>query len=312
MDLNDPAFVIPPLGKHYKEEWEEEEGEDSSYHTRTIPQTVVIEDGETKLVPSCGELTSRILAALIEENIIPPEFQENVDDTTRNGDSKILKNYSERNTPSSSIPIQTPPTYDYSIETFVALEERIKLELRSIGLLDDSDFDVCKAVFIPHFLQTSQREDDEICTELRKLQKQLREQITLNNTIRSKISAMLPAIMAQEEAERKERQAIANNVEKTYQKMMVEIVKGYYLLRHCRLNNERRKESPLGARSHELSAVLTGLLTLCAKEVFHSRSFHRFCTKSRNSNQFSGMPPFGEHFHGNTFTDVMQLLLSDK
>jgi len=45
-----------------------------------------------------------------------------------------------------------------------SLEERIRSELRQIGLLDDEDVSI------------SNKEDDEICAELRSLQAQLKEQ----------------------------------------------------------------------------------------------------------------------------------------
>lgn len=212
LDPSDPALVIPPLGRNYKEEWEEEDGEEArnaSRYLKSVPQTIIMENGENKIIPSCGDLTSRILSALIEENIVPMEMKK----TLENGTAfpTFLKTLpQDKDTSPSCIPIEKPASYDYSLETFVALEERIKLELKSVGLLDDSDFD------------TSQREDDEICIELRKLQKQLQERVNSNNVVRSKISAMLPSILAQEDAERKERQAVALNVEKTYQKMMLQ------------------------------------------------------------------------------------------
>jgi hypothetical protein len=86
-------------------------------------------------------------------------------------------------------------------------EERIKLELKQIGLLDEEDF-----------ANTTQREDDEICEELRKLQKQLREKIEHNNQTRLKLQGMLETIMPQEEVKKKEMQNWAV-IEKNFNKM---------------------------------------------------------------------------------------------
>jgi hypothetical protein len=52
------------------------------------------------------------------------------------------------------------------------------------------------------------REDDEICSEIRKLQQQLRDQINASNAVRSRLHALIPTVMQQEELEKKERQAI--------------------------------------------------------------------------------------------------------
>jgi transcriptional adapter 3 len=86
-------------------------------------------------------------------------------------------------------------------------EERIRYELKQIGLLDD---DENSAVV--------QREDDEICEELRKLQKQLRDKIEQNNQTRLKLQSMLETVMPQEEARRKEMQNWAV-IEKNFTKM---------------------------------------------------------------------------------------------
>ncbi len=203
IEADDPSFTIPPLGKYYREAWGEEEKEEEE---ATMMETT--EDTEKGV--SLGDLSQRIVSALIEEKILPSSSSlvtapspspsrpfvrsESTDDISKSKDTS---------TPSipngeSALPYTTPPTYDFSQEIVFSLEERIRLELRSIGLLDEDDVGI----------DPSQREDDEICSEIRKLQQQLRDQITHNNTIRARLQTVITTVMAQEEADRKERAAI--------------------------------------------------------------------------------------------------------
>jgi len=229
IDPEDPAFQIPTLGRHYSDDWEAED--DDEYYepirsrSRSEPIPRPQESGNIADTadrnPSCGDLTSRILAALIEENVVPniPTFQE----TEINGGSpdtdlnmtdvtpvqSEVEQFPFKAAQDEGLPLETPPTFDYSHATMLSLEDRIKLELRSIGLLDDHDLDI----------DNQSREDDEICSELRKMQKELKDQIISNNVIRSKVSTLVAESMANEEKLKKERAANAT-LEKTYLKLM--------------------------------------------------------------------------------------------
>jgi len=225
IDSEDPAFQIPPLGRHYSDEWDGED-DDEYYETiRQLPRKEpprIQENGVTNVTdrtPSCGDLTSRILAALIEEDVVPSSvqntFQEEVNIASF-PESRVtalnltqLSHFPFGETYDQGLPLETPPTYDYSHTTMLSLEDRIKLELRSIGLLDDQDLDI----------DNNAREDDEICSELRKIQKDLKEQILSNNSIRSRVSALVAESMAKEEQLKKEKAASAA-LEKTYLKLM--------------------------------------------------------------------------------------------
>src|SRR5690606_16854914 len=55
------------------------------------------------------------------------------------------------------------PTVDYKVESYRELEERIKMELKSIGLICED-------------LGKEGRQDDEVCAEIRCLQRKLKEQ----------------------------------------------------------------------------------------------------------------------------------------
>jgi len=215
-DSDESITHIPPLGRHYREIWAEEDNEDPERFAEIASE--ISEDMDTYKPISCGDLTSRLLSALIEENVIPntAELQKEFPIIKENGsvaDPAFLSNLGaqpQKEVPpgEQGFPLETPPTYDYSYHGMLTLEERIKLELRSIGLLDDEDLEI-----------SNSREDDEICSELRILQKQLRERVVQNNVIRSRLHAQLPAIMQKEEREKQEK--IANqNLEKSYQKLM--------------------------------------------------------------------------------------------
>eukprot|EP00011_Vannellida_sp_DIVA3-517-6-12_P001326 CAMPEP_0114626102 /NCGR_PEP_ID=MMETSP0168-20121206/11607_1 /TAXON_ID=95228 ORGANISM="Vannella sp., Strain DIVA3 517/6/12" /NCGR_SAMPLE_ID=MMETSP0168 /ASSEMBLY_ACC=CAM_ASM_000044 /LENGTH=534 /DNA_ID=CAMNT_0001837393 /DNA_START=172 /DNA_END=1773 /DNA_ORIENTATION=+ len=147
---SDPDFVIPPLGTHYSETLRDSSWTAANNAAKASGRGGSSFDGGDV---RCGDVTQRILAALIEEKLIV-----------------------EPNTPAdpflatSALPLDSPPTADYSRPAMLSLDDRIRMELRSIGLLDDEDANA-----------SGNREDDEICAEIRHLQGQLREQIRVNN-----------------------------------------------------------------------------------------------------------------------------------
>ena len=119
-----------------------------------------------------GDLTQRLLAAFVHHKIIPAE-------PIKDGEEF------DESTPLDSI-VPVNGRTDMS-----NLEDRIRMELKSIGLLDDDTVvRTCKSAKVQlyhppthpptrslvHLLQIdlSQREDDEICAEIRALQRSLR------------------------------------------------------------------------------------------------------------------------------------------
>eukprot|EP01119_Soliformovum_irregulare_P020058 TRINITY_DN6457_c0_g1_i1.p1 TRINITY_DN6457_c0_g1~~TRINITY_DN6457_c0_g1_i1.p1 ORF type:complete len:537 (-),score=141.24 TRINITY_DN6457_c0_g1_i1:77-1687(-) len=205
IEEDDSAFIIPPLGKshHRSDEWEDDYETDflRPHRYRDDPMEAahpVVTDLSERSI-ACGDLTQRILAALIEEAIIPASIHGRLHSDADVGDVFTSHAGLEEDT----LPLWTPPTFDYSHAAMLSLEERIKMELCSIGLLDDEDLD--------------SREDDEICSELRKLQRELKEQIVSNNTIRAKVAGLLVPLMAQEDEQKKQR--ISNiQLERNYMK----------------------------------------------------------------------------------------------
>lgn len=106
---------------------------------------------------------------------------------------------------------------------------------------------IIKVNFFFSFLQYlkpdswTQREDDEICMELRKLQKQLKEQIVSNNSIKN----VLYNSISQQLAKDTKQQQNLNELERSYWKMMVFL--HFYFSKKFKFNMklllEKKKES---------------------------------------------------------------------
>jgi hypothetical protein len=90
----------------------------------------------------------------------------------------------------------------------IALEDRIRLELRAIGLLDDEGSHpraplilALIYLYVIYFLEMdpAEREDDEVCAELRLNQNLLREQIVINNDRRLRLITLVKPKMREHE-----------------------------------------------------------------------------------------------------------------
>lgn len=121
---------------------------------------------ETLDLVSAGPLAERVLSALVEEKV-PAEDK----DQDKDGDT------AEINGGGQSWRVAV------SKADYAAFEERLKGELKYIGLLTMSEDGIASA---DDMINWNNREDDEICQELRKLQKQLRQQ-SLENAARKLI-----------------------------------------------------------------------------------------------------------------------------
>lgn len=64
-----------------------------------------------------------------------------------------------------------PPMESYNQDHWINFEERVRMELRALGLLEPD------VVYIP----PPERQDDEICAELRVLHQKLRREVEINN-----------------------------------------------------------------------------------------------------------------------------------
>lgn len=162
-------YIAPTLGTHYTEVWAAEDGEaprapavnpNVARGNGELLSDEVLETGEV----SCGPLLSRILAAMMPEEV---EEEEGVEvATTMPGEWRVSVGKSDYGT----------------------LEERLQREMQYIGLLGtDGEMD-WKA-----------REDDDVSAKLRELQKELRVQSVVNGARKARIAEILKEQLAHQE-----------------------------------------------------------------------------------------------------------------
>jgi len=125
---------------------------------------------ETMDVVSAGPLAERVLSALVEEKVTNPEDQPTADGDP-NPSSSLDANGTGGGGQSWRVAV--------SKADYASFEERLKGELKYIGLLTMSE-DTLGLGTEDVGVNWNNREDDEICQELRKLQKQLRQQALEN------------------------------------------------------------------------------------------------------------------------------------
>jgi hypothetical protein len=308
-------FVIPPLGPHYSQLWAQ--GQDTElavkHHAplkKDLRTTATTSSGpfdanselragadQTEEPIRCETLTSRILAALIEENILIHGGAGSASAATASAtpatapataltSSNVKKSFDGRQTTSSvgklnllqasphlnihsaahpshphklsaaaaaaepnagpadttasppsslpaeandatkdattvstpvpnplnlAVPPHTSPVSNYSHHMMVQIEERLKLELRALGLLDDTAMTHTAAVspmntslLDSNASLLNSNEDDEIVRELKRLQQQLKTHLAATNKIYAQLYALVtPKIAEGEEMKRK-------------------------------------------------------------------------------------------------------------
>ncbi|GAA5947300.1 hypothetical protein JCM3775_004167 [Rhodotorula graminis] len=180
-DIN--AYLIPPLGKHYLDRWEDEDGAHHSqqqqhWHASPLEPPVLprlrpdalTEDalgGESIFL---GPLSERLMAALAIEPGLAA--------TGSGGAGAVDDTDKDDGEPQPKMPIDA-----------VDLEERVKRELRYLGVLPDEDVD------------WSTREDDEISSALRACQRLLHQQTELNEARKSVLMSLVKDRMAYQDYE---------------------------------------------------------------------------------------------------------------
>eukprot|EP01133_Synstelium_polycarpum_P014966 gene14966-17695_t len=204
-------FVIPPRGQHYTDVWVTEDAERLNrqpQRQQRLTQSQSIDNldemGQERCDapdPFLGDLSMRLLSILVEENIVSTSGHQN-------GLGKAGGSNSGGSGGKSSILLSGEvPSSSYNVATQHSLEERIRVELMSLGLYDDFP------------LPSNEKEDDQICLELRYLQNQLRDYINTNNQLKSQTYATCKTILTKQDHHKKRKQFQAT-VEKNYQKLM--------------------------------------------------------------------------------------------
>lgn len=193
-------YTIPALGNLYTHVWAKEDGPDPGYTIQappTPPMTDVSSGSADELSDdildtnkiSCGPLVSRLLAALIPDPpnmMVTSEADTPVDDSV-NGVSLSSSSSSE---PKIAPTVQSIEPYKNSTAVnpeYFGLEDRLKREMRYIGVLTTPDIDWANG------------EDDEICLELRAAQKELRRVSSDNADRKRKLIPLVEHQMAYQE-----------------------------------------------------------------------------------------------------------------
>ncbi|GAA5971795.1 hypothetical protein JCM8115_004457 [Rhodotorula mucilaginosa] len=175
-------YIIPPLGKHYLERWEEEDldpsqrpSTSSSFNSSLEPPVLprlrpdaLAEDALAGENVFLGPLSERLMAALAvgEDGLV------NVEDD--DDDSHSIEDGSY------------PPKLPMDAVDF---EERVKRELRYIGILPEDEVD------------WASREDDEVSSALRACQRLLHQQTAMNEARKAILMSLVKDRMAYQDYE---------------------------------------------------------------------------------------------------------------
>ncbi|KAI8817689.1 histone acetyltransferases subunit 3-domain-containing protein [Fimicolochytrium jonesii] len=153
-------YSIPPLGRPYKEQWAEEDSKGGSQSNGIL----MAANGQTQDGEICYKpISERIISSLMENRIIGGVFAPVAEET-----------------------VDEPLTPE-SMGDAIDLEDRMRKELRFLGLIEDEEDNA------------TPDEHDEITTELRHRQRELREQVHRNRSRRRQMKAIATRFMAWQE-----------------------------------------------------------------------------------------------------------------
>jgi transcriptional adapter 3 len=273
-DSNINPFIIPKLGRLYSDVWAEEDAtlgsklnspafhqpSFESYQPKGSIDEVTDETLHTEDV-SVGPLSSRLLSAILSTNEVnnsDDELKENAFDAEEN-----IK-FDSEDIVDGEVSVE-----DYKVTTdtpdFHSLEERLKRELKYIGIfmnLPNSDEDrtknqktgrmMKKGSIIDNDEWIINREDDEICAEIRDLQKELKASVKMNRENRKKLIPLVEEQIAYQEY-----CTILEDLDKQ--------VDQAYLKRLKAKSKKKKSEAP--ANTSQQEAFNTGLRALLEKRT---------------------------------------------
>ncbi|KAG0071584.1 Transcriptional regulator [Linnemannia elongata] len=224
-------LMIPPLGRHYQDVWAEEDRSllpFDGYESRRNSVDSIKEPGPSRNTVynqpfeltdenidqdevSCGPLTERIICSLISEEVADAKDFAQDEDAPRASPSPAAMQSNARN--------------------YAELEERIKRELRYIGLLGNEE------------INWDAREDDEISITLRSLQKELRDVMKVNRSRKQKLLGLVNNHLAYQEYN-----TILDDLDK-------QVEQGY--LKRFRMTKSKKKKTstPKALSENALSAM---------------------------------------------------------
>ena len=119
----DSPFVVPPLGRHYKEQWADEDlrlaPSDDSNSLLAFQEYAQLEDGVYPGRAVHGPLSTRLMASFIEEPIEPTQLSGNASD-----------NEDEEREKKDKVKWRSPLDMQY-------VEDLLNNELSTLGLLEE-------------------------------------------------------------------------------------------------------------------------------------------------------------------------------
>ncbi|KAI5955817.1 NGG1 [Candida jiufengensis] len=197
-------FIIPKLGRFYSDVWTEEDpslaaklntpaansaSSIDNYVARGSINSLTDENLYTEDI-SCGPLSSRLLSAILSNHEGGGELE-------------------EKESLDDEVATQLNSGEDYKITTEVndyqSIEDRLKRELKYIGIFmnlpinDDKKKRNPKISIIDNDEWIKNKEDDEVCAEIRALQKELREVVSRNRANKKQILPMIEDHIAYQE-----------------------------------------------------------------------------------------------------------------
>ncbi|ORX97257.1 hypothetical protein K493DRAFT_281372 [Basidiobolus meristosporus CBS 931.73] len=229
-------FIIPPFGKFYREKWKDED--EALSHKIEMTNLLETKNFDTFHVANvdlknwneiqCPTLNDRILSSLLNENLVD----------LSDSDSEE----SRLDSPVSS------PTKHHEL---VDIDERLRRDLRHLGILADEDID------------SNAHEDNEICTTLRSLQSRLREQISVNELRKEQLEQVVHEHTAYQEYLQ-----ILNELDKQIEQAYIKRVKS--------LKSKKKKISSKGLSENLIALMdrrkqyVDGIGSVFPKEMFTS------------------------------------------
>ncbi|KAI5961738.1 NGG1 [Candida margitis] len=229
-------FIIPKVGKFYAELWAEEDSTLASklnspalyansvdaYKAKGSINSLSDDKLYTEEV-SCGPLSSRLLSAILSNHEVANEDgeDERTDDVQKaiTGKSENGNDHSNNLLAQDEVATQLNSSEDYRVTTdsndYQSIEDRLKRELKYIGIfmnLPTKDDGKAKAgktsgrapkrpsiSIVDNDEWIRNKEDDEVCAEIRTLQNELREVTSRNRANKRKLVPIIQDSIAYQE-----------------------------------------------------------------------------------------------------------------